>query len=63
MFSIVFGSAVQIKYIVGMVTMPETHGTSYLSYLSSANMEILGAASLHLSLCIPKQGDAASRMP
>jgi hypothetical protein len=55
MFSIVFGSAVQIKYIVGMVTMPETHGTSYLSYLSSVSMEILGAASLHLALCTPTQ--------
>jgi hypothetical protein len=28
MFSIVFGSEAQIKYIVGMSTMPKTHGTA-----------------------------------
>jgi hypothetical protein len=47
MFSIVFVSEAQIKYVVGMSTMPKTHGTALFSYLSDGNTEFL--------LCSPTQ--------
>jgi hypothetical protein len=55
MFSIVFVSEAQIKYVVGMSTMPKTHGTAFFSYLSDGNTEFPGPASLHFLLCSPTQ--------
>jgi hypothetical protein len=39
MFSIVFGSEVQIKYIVGMPTMHKTHGMAPFCHISGADPE------------------------